>query len=207
MLDLVKENLGAVAEENLADGGYFSGSQIGFAEGRGYEVLLNPPSSETTASRSSKTHVHHTKEFVYDEARDCCICSHGEELPYLTTKVRGKNKNAFRVYRSRKHRTCPYRSQCTTSKRGREVEISVDHRVLEKQRSKREDPANKRLLSKRKVIIEPVFAWIQRHLGFDRWTVYGLERVKAQWDFVCTVLNMTKLYKRWLSGGLQLTTN
>ncbi len=91
MLDQVKENLGATAKENLADGGYFSGSQIGLARERRYDVLLNPPSSDTTASRSSKNHVYHTREFVYDEARDCCICPHGEELPYLTTKVRGKN--------------------------------------------------------------------------------------------------------------------
>lgn len=206
MLDLAKENLGATAQENLADGGYFSGSQIGLAEERGYEVLLNPPSSETTASRSSKTNVYHTREFAYDEARDCCICPHGVDLPYLTTKVRGKNKNAFRVYRCRKHRDCPYRSECTTSKQGREVEISVDHRALERQRAKREDVANKRLLSQRKTIIEPVFAWIKRHMGFTRWTVYGLERVRAQWLLICATINLNKVYKRWQSGGLRLAT-
>jgi len=206
MLDLAKENLGATAQENLADGGYFSGSQIGLAEERGYEVLLNPPSSETTASRSSKTNVYHTREFAYDEARDCCICPHGVDLPYLTTKVRGKNKNAFRVYRCRKHRDCPYRSECTTSKQGREVEISVDHRALERQRAKREDVANKRLLSQRKTIIEPVFAWIKRHMGFTHWTVYGLERVRAQWLLICATINLNKVYKRWQSGGLRLAT-
>jgi transposase len=206
MLDLVKENVGAVAEENLADGGYFSGSQVGLAEERGYEVLLNPPSSETAPSQSSRGGVYHTREFRYDEARDCCVCPHGQELPYLTTKVRGKNKNGFRVYRCRKHRACPYRSQCTTSKQGREVEISVDHRALEKQRAKREEPANKRLLSQRKRIIEPVFAWIKRHMGFRRWTVLGLDRVRAQWSLICTTINLGKIYKRWQSGGLRLAT-
>lgn len=205
MLDLVKENLGAVAGENLADGGYFSGSQIGLAEERGYDVLLNPPSSETTASRSSKTHVYHTREFVYDEGRDCCICPHGNELPYLTTKVRGKNKNAFRIYRCRTHRTCPYRSECTTSKQGREIDISVHHKALERQRAKREDPINKQVLSQRKAIIEPVFAWIKRQLGFERWTVLGLEKVRAQWDLICSTINLMKLYKRWRIGGLVLT--
>lgn len=206
MLDLAKENLGSVAEENLADGGYFSGSQVGLAEERGYEVLLNPPSSETTASRSSKPRVYHTKEFVYDESRDCCICPHGEELPYLTTKVRGKNKNAFRVYRCRSHRNCPHRSKCTRSKQGREVEISVHHGAIERLRAKREDPLNKRLLSQRKAIIEPVFAWIKEQMGFRRWTVYGLERVRAQWSLICTSINLSKIYKRWLSGGVSLTT-
>ena len=204
MLDLVKENLGAVAAENLADGGYFSGSQVGLAEEREYEVLVSPPSSETAPSQSSKTHVYHTKEFAFDEARDCCICPHGEELPYLTTKVRGKNKNGFRVYRCRKHRSCPYRSECTTSKQGREVEISVNYRAIERQRAKREDPANKRLLLRRKAIIEPVFAWIKRHMGFTRWTVCGLERVRTQWSLICATINLSKIFKHRQLGGLRL---
>jgi len=206
MLDLVRENVGATAQENLADGGYFSGSQIGLSEERRYEVLMSPPSSETAPSQSSKTGVYHTREFTYDEARDCCVCPHGDELPYLTTKVRGKNKNGFRVYRCRKHRSCPYRSKCTTSKQGREVEISVNHAAIERQRVKREDPANMQLLSQRKAIIEPVFAWIKRHLGFTRWTVYGLERVRAQWSLICATINLTKIYKRWQLGGLRLAT-
>jgi transposase len=203
MLDLVKENLGATAKENLADGGYFSGSQIGLAEEREYEVLLNAPSSETTAGESRKTNVYPTNQFLYDQERNCCICPHGQELPYLTTRVRGKNKNAFRVYRCR-NRECPHRSECTTSKQGREIDISVHYEAVERQRAKRKDPANQRLLSERKKIIEPVFAWIKRHLGFDRWTVVGLEKVRAQWALVCTVINLMKLHKRWASGGLQL---
>jgi transposase len=206
MLDSVKENVGAVAGENLADGGFFSGSQIGLAEERKYEVLVNPPSSETAPSQSSKTGVYHTREFTYDEARDCCVCPHGEELPYLMTKVRGKNKNGFRVYRCRRHKSCPYRSKCTTSKQGREVEISVNHAAIERQRIKRENPANKRLLSQRKAIIEPIFAWIKRHMGFRRWTVSGLERVRAQWFLICATINLSKIYKRWQSGGLHLAT-
>jgi len=206
MLDSVKEKVGTVAGENLADGGFFSGSQIGLAEEREYEVLVNPPSSETAPSQSSKTGVYHTRAFTYDEARDCCVCPHGEELPYLTTKVRGKNKNGFRVYRCRTHRNCPYRSKCTTSKQGREVEISVNHAAIERQRVKREDPANKRLLSQRKAIIEPIFAWIKRHMGFRRWTVFGLERVRAQWFLICATINLSKIYKRWQSGGLNLVT-
>jgi hypothetical protein len=201
MLDLVKENLGAVAEENLADGGYFSGSQIGLAEERGYEVLVNPSSSESSASGPSKRNIFRTKEFVYDEARDCCICPHGEELSYLTTRVRGKNRGAFRTYQCRKHRTCPYRSECTTSKRGREIDISVHYKALERQRAKREDPIKKQLLWQRKTIIEPVFAWIKRQLGFERWSVTGLEKVRAQWNLICATINLKKLYARWKSGG------
>jgi transposase len=206
MLDRVKETMGDVAQENLADTGYFSSSQIGLAEERKYEVLVNAPSSETTTSRSPEANPYHTSWFVYDEERNCCICPHGSELSYLKTKLRGKNKNEVRIYRCREYRSCAHRDACSKSKRGREVEISVHYKALERQRAKRDDPANKQALAARKAIIEPVFAWIKQQLGFDRWTVFGLERVRAQWAFVCTVINLMKLYKRWASGGLQLAT-
>jgi hypothetical protein len=39
MLDQVQENVGATAQETLADGGYVAAAQIARAEERGYEVL------------------------------------------------------------------------------------------------------------------------------------------------------------------------
>jgi transposase len=202
MLDRVQENLGATADANLSDGAYFSGSQIGLAEERGYEVLINKPASETTSKQSRKNAVYEAKQFTYDEERNCCICPHGVELPYLSTKVRGTNHNPIRVYRCRV-RECPHRSKCTKNKRGREIEISVHHKAIERLREKWKDPAAQRLLAQRKRIIEPVFAWIKSRLGFTQWTVAGLDKVRAQWYLVCTEINLMKLYKRWRTGGLQ----
>jgi transposase len=207
MLDQVKENLGGVAQETLADSGYFSSAQIGLAQERGYGVLVNAPSSDTTASRIPANNPYHTAWFSYDEDRNCCICPHGQVLPYWKTKARGKNGDRVRIYRCRGHRACPHRWECSKNKGGREIELSVYLKEVEQQRLKREDAANKQLLRRRKTIIEPVFAWIKRQLGFDRWTVFGLKKARAQWALVCTVINMTKLYKCWLSRGLPLTAH
>lgn len=206
MLDRVKENLGEVADENVADSGYFASSEIGLAAEREYEVLVNAPSSETTGSRLPENNPYHTRWFDYDEERNICICPQGQELRYVKTRVRGKNQSRVRVFRCREYRNCPHRWDCSKNKRGREVEISVHHKELERQRIKREHPENKRLLARRKALIEPVFAWIKRHCGFRRWTVFGLERVRDQWFLVCTTINLKKLYKHWLSGGLILAT-
>lgn len=204
MLDQVKQTMGAVAQETLVDTGYYASAQIGLAEEREYEVLVNAPSSEITASRSPEANPYHTSRFVYDEENNRCICPHGQVLPYSKTKVRGRNRNEYRVYRCTEFRLCPHRDQCTKNKKGREVEISVHHAALERQRAKRKDPEKRRLLAERKAIIEPVFAWIKRHLGFTRWTVYGLEAVRAQWALVCTTINLKKLYKHWKSGRVLL---
>ena len=51
--------------------------------------------------------------------------------------------------------------------------------MLERLHAKRNNPANKQALAARKAIIEPVLAWMEQQLGFDRWTVFGLEGVRA----------------------------
>jgi transposase len=206
MLDQVAENLGSVAQETVADTGYYSGAQIGLAEEREYGVLVNAPSSETTASRLPENNPYHTSRFVYDEGSDCCICPQGQVLPYRKTRIRGRNRHEVRIYVCNNYRTCPHRGECSKNKRGREIEVSIHYKALERQRQKRNKPANKRLLAQRKAIIEPVFAWIKRHLGFDRWTAFGLERVKAQWSMVCTAINLKKLYKYWIEGKMRLET-
>jgi len=204
MLDHVKEMLGTVAQENVADSGYYSSSQIGLAEERQYGILTNPPPSETTPERSQEANPYHPSRFAYDEERNCCICPHGHVLGYLQRKEKGANKNEFIRFRCRDYKDCPHRWECSSSKHGRMIEISVHYEEIERQRSKRQDPEKKQLLRRRKVIVEPVFAWIKQHLDFRRWTVRGINKVRAQWDLVCTALNLKKLYTHWLKGNLKL---
>jgi len=163
-----------------ADSGYYSSSQIGLAEKREYEVLTNPPPSETTPERSPEANSYHPSLFVYDEKRNCCICPHGHALGYLQRKVKGANNNEFIRFGCRDYKDCPHRWECSSSKHGRMIEISVHHKAIERQRVKRQDPKKQQILRQRKVIVEPVFAWIKQHLDFRRWTVTGIDKVRAQ---------------------------
>ena len=206
MLDQVKEILGAVADENVADSGYYSTSQIGLAEKRKYEVLTSPPPNQTTMDKLLETNAYHPSRFTYDEERNCCICPHGYVLTYHQKKIKGANKNEFIVFKCRDYKVCPHRWECSKANHGRTIEISVHYKAVETQRSKREEPEKKKQLGWRKVIAEPPFAWIKQGLEFRRWTVKGIENVRAQWDLVCTALNLKKLYKTWLHGGLELRT-
>ena len=90
MLDKVKENLGAVAEETVADAGYFSSGQIGLADERKYEVLVAKSSGEIVSERGAESDPYHHSRFVYDQERDCCICPEGRLLPFHKRKIRGK---------------------------------------------------------------------------------------------------------------------
>jgi ABC-2 type transport system ATP-binding protein/transposase len=204
MIDQAKENVGAVAEENVADAGYFSSSQIGLAADRCYEVLVSENSAETKSKRSAQTNPYDRSRFVYDEERDCCMCPGSKELQYDRTVIKKANRNEVRRYRCRDYRTCPDRWKCSQSKTGRIIEISVHRNAVERHGKKRELPENKRRLKARKGIIEPVFGWIKQQLGFRRWTLWGIEGVRAQWNLICTTINLKKLYPYWVSGSLAL---
>ncbi len=199
MLDHVRDNLGNMANESLADGGYASAAQIASAEKKEYSILTNPGPNEGSAEKP-----YHASRFIYDEENDRCICPHGAILSFERTKRSRWNTHELRIYRCRDYRQCPYRSQCSSNKRGRSIEISPYHQAVVRQRQKRRDPVNKELLKARKSIIEPVFGWIKQNLEFRRWTVRGLENVQTQWSLLCTTINLKKLYRYWANGALSV---
>ena len=196
MLDEVKENLGKVAETTLADKGYDSGQQLERAEKRQYNVLVNQRKDmKREDSRFSKSN------FIYDEERDVFICPLGKDLKFEQSRYR-KDRDLFVMkYRCMSFRDCPMREICSKDKRGRSVE-EYKHRKARIRHSKRlEYPANKEKLKQRMAIVEPVFARIKWLDGFVRWTVKGLENVKAQWSMICSVHNLKRIFANWSKKG------
>lgn len=195
MLEQVEENLEAVAEETVADGGYRSGEQYAKAERRHYGFLVNEHPRER--GDEGPFHINH---FEYDGERNCCICPQGQVLEYAYFS----KKDEARVYRCRCYESCSVRWECSQDKTGRKVQISIYHESLQRQRQKRAQPEKRELFKRRKGIVEPVFGWVKQGMTFRRWSVRGLENVRAQWSLICTVLNLKKLFKSWLEGEFVL---
>ncbi len=53
---------------------------------------------------------------------------------------------------------------------------------------------------KRKGIVEPVFGWVKRVLGFRAFSLRGLRKVAAEWSLVCLALNL----RRMAAKGVEL---
>jgi transposase len=200
MLEEVQANLGGVAKETVADGGYGSAAQLGEAEARGYEVLV-APGVETGGPKRGEFD---SSQFAYDRQADEVICPQGKRLEFEGMKKKGPRQASVRSYRCQHYASCAVRDLCSRRRGGRRIEWHPQHAALQRQRAKRCDPAKQALLRQRQAIIEPVFAAIKQAMGFRRWTVRGLENVRTQWALLCTVLNLRKMHKYWAAGQLAI---
>ena len=199
MLEQVKENLGQVAEETVADGGYKESSELARAEEQQYPVLVNLGKSADGDGDYSAA------RFVYQEAKDQCVCPRGEILSFWKTKSKDRrHPTTVRLYRCQRFAECPVRWLCSDSKTGRTIEIGPHHQAVMRQRIKQQDPVKAALLKKRNQIVERIFGWIKQEFGFRRWTVRGLDNVRTQWSLISTAVNLRVLYPCWLIGKVIL---
>lgn len=200
MLEKVQEEVGKVAEETLADGGYCSGEQLDRAEKAGFPVLVNISNLQKAEEEGGP---YHTSKFRYDPQEDCYFCPMGEKLVFERTYKHNDRNYETRSYRCKSGSKCPARLECSSDKRGRSIGRNPYTDAVVRQKQKQENGDKKALLRRRMVIVEPVFARVKHLLEFRRWTMGGLESAKAQWMFMCSLLNLMKIYPLWRDRMLQ----
>lgn len=201
MLDAVQEQLGGVAADTVADGGYADPAQLAAAQERGYAVVVNLGAQRAPAAGTPGTE-YHSARFQYDAERDCCVCPRGEMLRLERRREARGHRDALRVYRCQAFKSCPVRWACSRNQRGRTIELSVHDSAVRAQRVRQSDPHTRALLRRRAAVAEKTFGTIKAAMGFRRWTVRGLEAVRTQWALVCTAFNLKKLYPAWRAGTL-----
>ena len=57
-------------------------------------------------------------------------------------------------------------------------------------------PEGQAIYALRKIIPEPVFGLIKRVMGFRRFSMRGIAKVRDEWSFVCACFNLRRLF--WL---------
>ena len=204
MIAAVGQTVGKTPALTLADSGYNTLDEFGKAQEAGYDVLVNScnhgEDRDLDRPENGRPEVH---EFIYNKDADTVTCPRqGIELTRIGKPRRRKdaNKTEFQLFIC-KNLECPLRQACSKDKRGRTVEISPQHHLREKNRVRGKTEEGKRLLKRRKAVIEPVFGQIKHNEGFRKFSFMGLQKAEAQWLFICAVHNLRKIFKH-LSQGL-----
>lgn len=70
--------------------------------------------------------------------------------------------------------------------------MSKNHSIL-RMKEKIETERGQKLYKLRQQIVEPVFAWIKRCLGFTHFRMRSLRNVQGEWSLVCLSLNLKRM--------------
>lgn len=193
MLEQSQKHLRCTIGKVLADGGYYSANNLKYIVEAGLDAYL--PVGKGNPGLGGRFG---REDFVYDEASDSYLCPAGERLPYKSSQWRhGLERRVYRCSSS-KCRRCSLKSACTPGRR-RELWISEvwqDEREMKEKLRSREGRA---VYRRRKVMVEPVFGNIKFNLGFGRFVVRGLRKVKSEFLLMCIAHNLRKMshFRNW----------
>ena len=136
----------------------------------------------------------HKKHFSYNPDKNVYICPNQKELTYRRRNIDAAGRR-YSVYACGHCQGCPYFGTCTKCSRGRAISVYDNREQIYKMRQKLDSAEGKRIYSKRKIIIEPVFGNIKHNLRFREFLLRGLKKVKAEFALIAIVHNIQKIAK------------
>lgn len=201
-LEGLRTHLGRLPQNVVTDAGYGSEENYAYLEQHhlGNFVKYSTFYQDTHHYRKPEVirkHQFRAENFEYDPDQDEFICPARKRLRYQYTSRR-ESTNGYlsnrRNYECTQCDTCPLKPQCSRAKGNRTIQISL--RLLEYRRRARANltsEVGKRLRARRSTEVETVFGIVKHNMGFRRFHLRGLEKVKTEWGLVSIAHNMRKL--------------
>jgi len=186
----------------VADAGYFEEHEIIEAvKDERFDIYVSHPRD----SQAQKTKVQEKDDkipakgfrkddFKYDKGKDVFVCPSGERL---TREGNGSidKRTGTRIfkYNCRECRECEYRSSCTNDKTGRSIKVTEFFNEITEFREKCNSDLGKKLLSKRKEIVEHPFGTIKHSWGYRSFMQKGKDKVSTEFSFISFIYNLKRV--------------
>ena len=195
LLEQAERQLGSALEAIVADGGYYSGRNVKYAQERGLDVYI--------PSGKNERGVFGQEQFEYDRTNDRYRCPNGQWLK--RGYQRRRNGVIKTTYRStvRQCRDCPLKAACTR-RRCRCLDVAETFVCEQELAAKLASPPGQAIYARRRELVEPVFGNLKFNLGFSRFSLRGLAKVRGEFLLICIAHNLKKL-AQW-RGCRQLGT-
>lgn len=164
------------------------------------ESYLKYPTFHREQTRKYKNNIFLKENFHYDADTDTYVCPASKPLCYTYTKKDIHKKTGFvshsRVYEAEDCNQCPMREACTTSKENnRTLAVNAQLDIYKKLASKNlHSDKGLELRKRRGQEIESCFGDIKHNMGFRRFHLRGLKKVKTEIAIVSMAHNLRKLH-------------
>lgn len=174
-------------------------ADAGYASGRALSYLDEKPN--VTAYIPNREHVHPDQpeqrffikqEFDFDPSALTCRCPIGEAMRLESREMRRGVLNI--KFKGTACPTCDQKHLCTEAKY-RKVRMTMADHLVRDMNERMDSPAGKQAMAIRRQTVEPVFGQLKEQLGFRKFHLRGLAKVKAEVSLLCSAFNIKKLHK------------
>ena len=190
MLRRAKAIVGNNSFTVLYDKGYHTGSEFAIAEKLGIEILVAVPGMPSSSNAPNPAY--NVANFIYHADNDCYICPQGQELRSNGTWY-NREAAQFRQFKTPACKSCPVRSECTTSvQNGKIVQRSEYQHYIEQ--NKERVAQNQNYYRRRQAIVEHPYGTIKRQWGFNYiMTKKTIKRASADVGLMFTAYNLRRI--------------
>lgn len=189
MVEQTEQNVGK-PEKVSADSGYHSGPNLADLEEREVDGYI----AEGREGKEGPDNPYHKRHFVYDPEQDAHRCPQNQWLPLKTVRKDSNGLTEWVYANEAACQGCSVRDLCTKAKKGgRTVTRDEYEPQREAMREKLQSKDGSTVYQQRKSTVEPVWGQLKTVMGFDRFSLRGLDRVKLEFRIVCSVHNLRKI--------------
>jgi hypothetical protein len=111
----------------------------------------------------------------------------------MIEQIQGQGLEAYVAVSAEAHERRRYDLRC--EHQGREKPRPYRAAVLVAMEQKLRSPEGRARYLRRQASVEPVFGIIKKVIGFEQFSLRGLQKVSLEWNLVCTAYNLKRLHK------------
>ena len=184
----------------IADSIFGTEQNYELLEKQGVEAYLKFPAFHAEGTKKYQGNPFLKENFAYDPLTDTYTCPNNQLLiltgsHYKTHKVTGYRSH-LKQYECTGCKGCPFYEQCCRSSEGSNRIIRVNEKLdayKQKAREKLKSEKGIQLRKKRAIEIESCFGDIKHNMGFRRFHVMKIEKVKTEITLVAMAHNLRKI--------------
>lgn len=189
----------------IADSIFGTEQNYELLEGREMENYLKFPTYHAEQTKSYENNPFLKDNFPYDPLTDSYECPNGLRLVFISqyqqTHKRTDYISVVKEYECTDCAGCPFYQQCCKSTKGENRTIQVNEKLENYKQQARENLGTEngiRLKKQRSIEIESCFGDIKHNMGFRRFHLRGLKKVKTEIALVAMAHNLKKVYLKGL---------
>lgn len=137
-----------------------------------------------------------TAAFLYDAQGDLYRCPMGQPLRRVRGGKYHRTGIAYTQYLCPGRAGCPLAAQCVKGKAAARMVVRDEYQHVRDTVGRRmATPGGREVYRARAPVVEGTFAAIKHVLGVRRFLLRGLEKVRTEWNWICTAFNLRRLLR------------